>query len=121
MAKLLATIETIVTVIGDITSGLASGFGEGFMDVIQPVIDVFKELGGPGGPGGLKEVFKAVGKVLGWLVAVFAVGVGAIAFLVYGLVEAVRNAARWIGDHWETVKAVFVTVAGVILAPFIAI
>jgi hypothetical protein len=117
ITKFVSAFADLAKGIAQVTTGLVGGFGEGLGEILGPLKEVMQEFGG--GSGGvltLGDAFKVIGKALGYVVGIFVYGFGAIAMVIYGLVEVVRVCAKWISSHFEYIKTAWLVMA----APFLS-
>jgi hypothetical protein len=116
ITSLVTTLGDLAAILLDIGKAVVGGLGSGFMEIMQPAIDVFRDLGLSGqGAGGIADVFRTVGRVVGWVAAFIVYGVGAIAVAIYGIVKVVGAVVGWISDHLTAIGVV----AGALLAPLL--
>lgn len=102
ISSLIDGVSTFV----DLVAEFADAFGDGFMDVIRPLLTVIRlSDDGGGGAAYWADALRRLAKVLGWTVGILVLGLGTIAAgvvvivdgvwrLVVGFVDAYKAAAN---------------------------
>ena len=108
VTKLIEGFGRFVEILIDVGKAVTEGFGGGFMAVMQPVLDVFRDLtGSADGLGSIAVVFGLLAKVAGFVAAAFLVGLGVIGAVLYGLEGVVETVVGFVSDHWVAFSILF--------------
>ncbi len=83
-------------------SALGGGFPEGLTCILKPLLDVFRlTRDGTSGASAFADIFRVVGRVIGWVVGILAyaaIGIGAIVVSIVGFVQMVGAGMAWLAD-----------------------